>query len=179
MTRLNFYIITGGPGSGKTSIVEELRKRGVLCVDEVARSILKEQNAIGGDATHTGDRRKYCELMLSRSMFTYNQVAEMRAPVFFDRGIPELAGYRRFTAADVPAHFLKAVEMFRYNPVVFMTPPWEEIYCNDEERIQGYREAVETYEAIAATYPQFGYRSVEIPRLPVSERAQFLLDYVR
>jgi predicted ATPase len=179
MTRLNFYIITGGPGSGKTSIIEELRKRGVLCVDEVARSILKEQNAIGGDATHLGDRRKYCELMLSRSMFTYNRVQETRAPVFFDRGIPELAGYRRFTEADVPAHFHKAIEVFRYNPVVFVAPPWEDIYRNDEERIQDYREAVETYEAIMATYPQFGYRLVEIPRLPVSERAQFLIDYVR
>ena len=49
----NFYIITGGPGSGKTSIIEALKNRGFLCVDEVARQIIQEKTKIGGDALHT------------------------------------------------------------------------------------------------------------------------------
>ena len=66
--RPNFHIITGGPGSGKTSIIEALRERGYRCVDEVGRKIIREQVLIGGNALHWGDRAKFLELMLSRSM---------------------------------------------------------------------------------------------------------------
>ena len=71
--RENFYIITGGPGSGKTSIIEALRKLGYHCVDEVGRKIIREQLLIGGDALHWGDRAKFLELMLSRSIGDYER----------------------------------------------------------------------------------------------------------
>ena len=125
--RNNFHVITGGPGSGKTTPIEALRERGVLCADEVARSIIKEQVTIGGNALHNGDRALYRELMLSRSAFNYSQVTERTAPVFFDRGIPELIGYRALTGVDVPAHLRSTSTHFRYNPTVFIAPPWQEI----------------------------------------------------
>ena len=62
----NFHIITGGPGSGKTSVIYELRERGYPCVDEVGRKIIREQLLIGGDALHWCDKAKFLELMLSR-----------------------------------------------------------------------------------------------------------------
>lgn len=90
--RDNFHIFTGGPGSGKTSVIEALKARGFSCVDEVGRQITKEQTAIGGNGHHGGDRLKYRELMLSRSIYTYQSIEEREAPVFFDRGIPDLVG---------------------------------------------------------------------------------------
>ena len=38
------YIITGAPGTGKTSIINELKKRGFNCIDEISRDIIAEQN---------------------------------------------------------------------------------------------------------------------------------------
>jgi predicted ATPase len=37
-----FYTITGGPGSGKTSLINELQKRGYRCMAEVARQLIQE-----------------------------------------------------------------------------------------------------------------------------------------
>ena len=42
----NFFILTGGHGSGKTTVLDELAKRGYLIVPEVARVIIKELLAI-------------------------------------------------------------------------------------------------------------------------------------
>jgi predicted ATPase len=173
--RDNFYIFTGGPGSGKTSVIEALRVRGFACVTEVGRQIIQEQIAIGGDAFHTGDAVKYRDLMLSRSIYTYNQVVERSAQVFFDRGIPELAGYGRLIGADTPAYIDKAADLFRYNKRVFIMPPWQEIYCQDDERGQDFAEAVASYHVAAEAYPPFGYELVEVPKTSVSGRVDFVL----
>ena len=68
ITKNNFYIITGGPGVGKTTLLEGLQQEGFNSVSEVARPIIKEQMETGGDALPWMDTRKYSDLMLSRSV---------------------------------------------------------------------------------------------------------------
>src|SRR6185369_16809530 len=47
MTRHNFYIITGGPGAGKTSVLENLALKGYSYIPETARQIIKERLSKG------------------------------------------------------------------------------------------------------------------------------------
>lgn len=176
--RPNFHIFSGGPGAGKTTVLEALRARGFACADEAARQILKEQKAIGGDATHDGDQVKYRDLTLSRSIEAYNAVEERTAPVFFDRGIPEFLGYAIPPGAPPPAHVVEAVERYRYSRAVFVFPPWEAIYCHDEERKHTFQHAIDVCAAITVAYRQCGYRPVEVPRLPVEARVDFILARV-
>jgi len=175
---INFHIITGGPGSGKTSVIHELRERGYPSVDEVGRKIIQEQLLIGGDALHWGDKAKFLELMLSRSMGDYDRVGGIDGPVFFDRGVPELAGYPRLVNMPELPHVTRAAKLFRYAPVVFVMPPWQEIYRNDLERKQDFAEAIASYDAAVATYREFGYEPVDVPKLPVPDRADFILKRV-
>lgn len=173
--RSNLHIITGGPGSGKTSVIEALRERGYICVDEVGRKIIREQLLIGGDALHWGDRAKFLELMLSRSIGDYDRVAECAGAVFFDRGIPELAGYCRLVGMPVVPHVARAAELYRYAWEVFVMPPWREIYRNDVERRQDFAEAIATHDLAVATYREFGYEPVEVPKASVGDRVAFIL----
>ena len=62
-----------------------------------------------------------------------------------------------------------------YNPQVFMSPPWPEIYATDSERRHSFEDAVREYESLLRTYPSLGYEIVIIPKLPISERAAFVL----
>lgn len=174
-SEVNFHIITGGPGSGKTSVIDALRERGFRCVDEVARKIIREQLLIGGDALHWGDQAKFLELMLSRSMGDYDQVGESDRPVFFDRGIPELAGYCRLVKIPELPHVTRAAALFRYARVVFVMPLWREIYRNDEERKQDFDEAIASHDAAVAVYREFDYEPVEVARTGVAERVDFIL----
>lgn len=172
----NFFVLTGGPGAGKTSIIERLAARGFPTVAESGRDILRQQAAIGGNSVHWGDAVTYRELMLSRGMTDYERMlGETAGPVFFDRGVTELVGYCRLIGVPVADHVRRAAELYRYNAVVFVAPPWPEIYANDALRKQDMAEAVRSWELAVEVYQEFGYRTVEVPRLPVMERVAFVL----
>lgn len=176
LEKTNFFILTGGPGSGKTAVLNELEIRGYSVASEVARTIIQEQNTIGGDATHTKNRKAFCDLMLARSIVDYRKMANYKKPVFFDRGIPDLWGYSKTFCGEVSAEVSKAVAHFRYNKTVFIFPPWLEIYRNDVERQQDFQEALQTYEALKDAYFNCGYVLVEVPKSWIEDRVDFILQ---
>jgi putative protein kinase ArgK-like GTPase of G3E family len=65
----NLFIISGGPGSGKTTVIRELVKLGFPHVPEVARQIIQEQMQVGGTALPWGDREAYTRLMPGETGF--------------------------------------------------------------------------------------------------------------
>ncbi|MEI9989318.1 MAG: AAA family ATPase [Rhizomicrobium sp.] len=175
MLRNNFHILSGGPGAGKTTLLEALRARGHVCVDEAARRILKEQARSGGNATHDGDRARYRDLMLEQGLRDYRAFAETAAPIFFDRAIPELSGYGNVPGEGDPPALSRTIEECRYNPRVFLFPPWEAIYVHDDLRKHSFAHAIETFENCRTAYRRHGYRIVEVPKAAVDARADFIL----
>jgi predicted ATPase len=71
-----------------------------------------------------------------------------------------------------------AARLCRYQRRVLIAPPLPEIFRQDSERKQGFKEAVRTHDAMVATYTGYGYELVELPRLPVEARLRFVLDAV-
>lgn len=171
----NFYLFTGGAGAGKTTVIEELAHRGFKVIPEVARNIIKSQNAIGGTATHLKDRNAYYELMLKASISDFESALLINEPIFFDRGIPDLFSYtHRFLGGIKPA-VLEANTRYRYNPKAFLFPPWPEIFCEDSERKQTLQQAIDTYHAVKKGYTTAGYEIIEVPKCSPSFRADFIL----
>ncbi len=175
--RENFYL-SGGPASGKTTVLEVLRDRGYCCVDEVARKILRQQMKFDGDAVDWKDQSEYREVVLSWSIADFESVGERIRLVFFDRGIPELTAYGNPPGTEAPPHLQRAAAVFRYNPLVFVAPPWKEIYCNDTERKQSFEEAIDVWRRVAPCYEKCGYLPVELPRVSPEKRADFVLERI-
>ncbi|MBB6410416.1 putative ATPase [Mesorhizobium sangaii] len=115
-----FFVLTGGPGSGKTTLIEALRRAGFATSVEAGRGIIRDQSAIGGTALPWHDRALFAELMLSWEMRSYQVACEQTGAVFFDRGVPDTLGYLRLTGLPVPEQFMHAAERFRYARRVFV-----------------------------------------------------------
>jgi predicted ATPase len=171
----NFFVITGASGSGKSSIVEELARRGYPCIAEVGRRIVIEQNLIGGDAVPWRNHTKFMELLLSRSVQAYASVPAVDCPVFFDRALPECLGHSRSLSGAARAEALHHIATLRYNSCVFVSPPWPEIYTTDSERKHSFEEGVAGHLAEIAAYADCGYSLLDIPRGSIEERAAFVL----
>jgi predicted ATPase len=174
----HFFVLTGGPGSGKSTLIAALQRAGYAHSIEAGRGIIQDQLAIGGGALPWIDPGAFAELMLSWEMRSYHMAKDAAGPVFFDRGVPDVVGYLRLLNRPVPPHIERAAQLFCYNRLVLIAPPWEEIFRQDRERKQDYSEAVRTYEAMASTYSAYGYELIEIPCASVEVRMNFVLSRI-
>jgi predicted ATPase len=88
-----FHAITGGPGSGKSTLIEALGRRGFAHSIEAGRAIIQDQIAIDGPALPGRDPLAFAELMLSWELRSYRVAQSESGHVFFDRGVPDMVGY--------------------------------------------------------------------------------------
>jgi predicted ATPase len=174
----NLFAITGGPGAGKTTLIEALAAAGYATAPEAGRAIIIDQAAIGRAGLPARDPDLFAELMLSWDIRSYRWAQNQSGPVFFDHAVPGMAGYYRLVGRPVPPHVTAAIRTFRFNRYSFVAPPWPEIYRTDSERKQTLDEAERTYHAAVASYREHGYTLIELPRRAVAERVDFVLDRV-
>ncbi|MBP0582015.1 AAA family ATPase [Labrys sp. LIt4] len=171
----HFVVLTGGPGSGKTTLISALAGEGLRTMPEAGRAIIQDQVAIGGDALPWADRAAFANLMLAADMRSYREAQAAEGLVVFDRGIPDVIGYLELCGLPVPEPARKAATLCRYRRQVFIAPPWPAIYAGDAERKQSPEEAQATHEAMMRVYASLGYELVPLPLVPVAERAAFVL----
>jgi len=176
LRRENFYIITGGPGVGKTTLLKQLEPDYII-VPEVAREIIKEQVQQNGEGLPWKDRQLYTTLMLNRSIKSFREICSLNTKdiYFFDRGILDTLCYAEMIGDGISDEMDTIAQTFRYNPRVFILPPWLEIYSADEERKQTWEEAELTYEKMRVTYEKYDYQLIDVPKDTAENRRKFIL----
>lgn len=131
MIKPNFFLITGGPGVGKTALLAELRRRGERVVEETHRRVIREQVASGGTALPWIDQDAYLARAAREDIAIFDGMEDVRERVFFDRGILD-----SMIDGRAPDWMEAAARTHRYSRTVFVPPPWREIYTQDDERKQ-------------------------------------------
>lgn len=168
----NYVIISGCSGGGKSSLLSELANRGFYIVFEPGRQIVREQTIIGGDALPWINLQKFLDLALSRYLYQFNSQTKSQQFVFFDRGIIDALQLNQLQSE----YFEQAANIFRYHRLVFLVPPWEEIFINDAERKHDFKSAKKEFDELLIKYKNFGYETVIIPKISIEKRADFILE---
>ena len=165
-------IISGGPGTGKSTLLDALKATGELCFPEVSRDLIREQSARGGTLLPWEDLPGFAAECAERMRAQLAAAGQSRR-AFFDRGLPDLIAYLRHGGC-APAPELSC-ESRVYAPVVFLAPPWPKIFVNDTERPQTFQESVALHEQLLCAYRECGFDIQLLPQVPVVSRVDFVL----
>lgn len=163
------FVISGGPGTGKSALLEALAGSGEVCYPEVSRQLIREQMLHGTQLLPWNDLAGFAHECVARMRAQIADSAR-HARAFFDRGLPDVVGYLRHGGV-VPVNALRK-DSRAYTPVVFFAPPWREIYVNDSERPQSFDESVALSTQIRRTYTEFGFIVIDLERGSVQDRVR-------
>jgi predicted ATPase len=169
-----FVVISGCSGGGKSTLLAELAARGHAVVEEPGRRIVKGELEGSGAALPWADLAAFARRAIDMAIADRALAAANDGWTFFDRGLIDAATALEQAAGETAAARLNASHP--YHARVFMTPPWPEIYIGDAERRHSLDAAVAEYDRLTAAYPALGYEVIPLPKVPVGERADFVLD---
>ncbi len=171
-------VLIGGPGTGKSTLINELVARGYCCYPEISRQVTLEAQQRGIDQLFLEQPLLFSEMLLEGRIKQYEDaLEEPDSVVFIDRGIPDVVAYMDYIGDDYPAHFVKACEDFKYTKT-FILPPWEEIYECDTERYENFEQALTIQKHLVETYKKYGYDLIEVPKDTVDNRILYILDKI-
>ncbi|WP_240207459.1 AAA family ATPase [Vibrio sp. CyArs1] len=171
----NRVVFTGGPGSGKTSVIEFLHQKGYARAPEVGRKVIKAQVDLQGKALPWLDKVAFRDEMVLEEIENYENFGSTEI-TFYDRSIIDSYGYSILERLPISELLLAKCNELIYCRKVFIFPPWEEIYENDAERKQDFTKAIATYHEMVNAYIKYDYDLIEVPKVSVKERAQFIVS---
>lgn len=172
----NIILIIGGPGSGKTTLIDYLSDQGHVCYPEISREVTLEAQKKGIDQLFLKNPLLFSELLLEGRIKQHQKACQEAADiVFIDRGIPDVLAYMHYIGDKYPESFDLACKKHPYSKI-FLLPPWESIYISDEARYENFEQANSIHQHLVETYRKYGYNLIEVPKDTVANRADFILN---
>lgn len=169
-------VITGGPGTGKSSIIHHLEAQGHNCLHEVSRQITIEAQKEGIAQLFLEKPLLFSEKLLEARVKQHKEAESLSEKhIFLDRGIPDVVAYMDYFGTKYPAAFVEACENFKYDKI-YLLPPWKEIYTSDNERYESFEQAMEIHEHLKKAYLTYGYEPIDVPTGSVSNRSNFIIN---
>lgn len=168
----NWYVVTGGPGSGKTTTVNILKERGYKTTIEHARHYLDTKLKDG--KTYEEIKRNQTEFQLGVLEMQIEQEKELSPNdvVFLDRAIPDALAYYRFLHLPEDVRLWNALSTASYKKVFILDclPLVQDYARREDETAQR-----EIHSLLTEVYESLSFPVVHVPVIPLNDRVDFIL----
>jgi predicted ATPase len=175
MKKSNWYVITGGPGSGKTTTIELLKEKGFTTTHETARVYFQQEIKKGiTNEEIRKDPQKLQHTILKmqialESQYTHNQL------LFLDRAIPDSFGYFAFRKLPLTPLLINSKHQ-HYRKVFFLDLLSVK---KDKIRIETDSEAETIAQYTYQAYKDVGIEIIRVPVMSKKNRRDFILDHIK
>ncbi|MCF6350671.1 MAG: ATP-binding protein [Flavobacteriaceae bacterium] len=173
-------VITGGPGTGKSTVISELEKRNFTCMHEISREVTLMARKNGIEQLFLKDPLLFSKLLLEGRVQQFKKAKNSKADlIFFDRGIADVYAYMNYLGVSYPSIFVEQCTLNKYDNPIFLMPPWKKIYITDNERYESFEQSLAIHNHLKAAYEKIGYLIIEVPFGTAKERADFILKKIK
>lgn len=170
----NWHVITGGPCSGKTTLIDQLAGHGFQTVPETARLYIEKEIAKGRTIDDIRGNAHALERCLIEIQLRFERELRITEITFLDRGLPDCLTYCRLAGMD-PNEILSECFYHRYASIfVLERVPIQ----RDDIRIEDEATASLLDEWLVRDYSTLGYSVVRVPLLPPNDRLEFILEKI-
>jgi len=169
----NRFVITGAPGTGKTTLVEALSKEGFKTCEEAARLVVLKNLKKENNILPWGNRDAFDSEVFIIMLYDY-LVDDRTRPTFYDGGILDILAYEASLGFNYDK-FSRFARYFNYEKTVFIPEPWKEIYEKDVVRNFTFEDSIKIGNKIVEFYTSFNYEIVFIPKeTTIAERVDIV-----
>ena len=173
--KIRKFVITGGPCTGKTSVILELEKKGFQIVSEVAREIIEREQALGGNNFPWIDLDRFNQELVKMQLEKEKAISAEIA--FLDRGILDNLAYYTWNNNIPIPELIEAAKTSDYSAVFLLDRL--NLYEKDSVRKEDIDKARKLHEEISKVYEEAGFKVIRIPPVSVKERVKMILSQLK
>ena len=171
----NWYVITGGPSSGKSTIIRNLKDMGYKTTIELARHYIDLQRMNGRSTEEIRANQRQFQHKVLNLQIDLERRLDPQAQIFLDRALPDEVAYYKYFGLEPDEKLVEYLEYYGYKKIFIMDLlPLDADYARTEDK----QAQIALHDLIIQTYQQRGEPIVFVPVLPIKERVQFVLDHL-
>jgi len=170
--RTNWIVITGGPCTGKTTVVNLLAEKGYLTTIEHARHYIDTQKIQGKTVEDIRRNKREFQLKVLKLQIAQEAELNVNEQIFMDRALPDALAYHRFLGLDYDDYLVEECDRYQYKRIFILD---RLPLTNDYARLEDETEQIRIHTLIREVYAELGYHPVRVPVLPPDERVDFIL----
>lgn len=171
-----WYVLTGAPCSGKTTILKLLEQKGYQTVPELARVYIDDQLAKGITLEELRKDELNFQRKILRFKIDYEKDLDPNETIFFDRGIPDSEAYYRLCGLETDSVLEKAISNSFYKKVFLLEYfPWQKDYARTETP----EEQIKLHDLLKKIYQKLNVPLIKVPTVPKTDkekRLNYILD---
>lgn len=176
MTIPNWYVITGGPMTGKTKLINELANRGYSFVPEVARTLIDEAIIQGISAEKLRADEKRFQDDVAKVKKDIEEGLNKNELTFFDRGIHDTIAYLKYYDYTISDWIVDLAKKSSYRKVFLLDPVKE--FSKDYARTEDTEFTKRIQPLLYDAYTSYGMEVINVPNIGIENRVDFIIDAI-
>ncbi|MFC1493734.1 AAA family ATPase [Thermodesulfobacteriota bacterium] len=182
------YIITGGPHSGKSSVLDLIKEKGFTVLHETARLMIREdQEKKQSDPAYNflypwEDQRIFCHRCHERQLEREKELTGEMA--ILDRSIIDNLAYAAVAGIELDKKIYRDISEAGYEKKVFYFEQLKD-YVTDDQRKDSEKQVKAVHKEIYNIYIQLGFELITIPvfsddkKINIMKRAEIILGHIK
>jgi predicted ATPase len=175
MIQTNWYVITGGPGCGKTTSIDLLAASGYKTTIEHARHYIDTKRQAGLTVEQIRKNQEEFQMGVLQMQIEQESSLSPSDIVFLDRALPDALAYYHFLGLKPNQTLLDAMNIYRYRKVFILDllPIVQDYARREDETAQK-----KIHHLLVEVYTSMKFEVVKVPVSPPRERVDLILSTI-